>query len=158
MTTPTPLPERLLASRVVTDRGCWEKSSNNRDYYSRFSYKGRVVGAHRVAYEVFRGPIPEGMCVCHRCNNKRCMNPNHLYLATNKQNIQDACRDGLAKGPPAEKREQSHCIHGHPLSGENLQITRRGRRHCKECQRRHSRDWKARRRERAAAPKPEGSR
>lgn len=46
--------------------------------------------AHRVMYELFVGPIPEGMNICHICDNPKCVNPNHLYAATQSQNIQDA--------------------------------------------------------------------
>ena len=63
--------------------------------------------AHRLAWEKANGPIPEGMCVCHRCNNKPCVNAEHLYLATSRQNTIDAYRDGLITPAVGERHSQS---------------------------------------------------
>jgi hypothetical protein len=63
--------------------------------------------AHRLAWEQANGPIPDGMCVCHRCNHKPCVNPDHLYLATSRQNTIDAYRDGLITPAVGERHSQS---------------------------------------------------
>jgi len=59
----------------------------------------RALGAHRVAYELFVGPIPERMLVCHRCDNPLCVNPSHLFLGTNADNTADKMRKGRWRIP-----------------------------------------------------------
>lgn len=55
-------------------------------------WKGKFCGYHRIAWELTYGPIPEGMFVLHKCDNKRCANPNHLFLGTQGDNVRDFCK------------------------------------------------------------------
>ena len=67
--------------------GCWEwTASKHEDGYGEFQLKGKVRKAHRVAYELTHGGIPEGKDIDHRCRNRGCVRPDHLRLVTNKQN------------------------------------------------------------------------
>lgn len=94
--------------------GCWLWEGNNRSNdsgsmtYGRFSFtdeNGREVRktASRVSYEIYVGPIPEGMFVCHKCDTPLCVNPSHLFIGTRQDNIDDMERKGRNKVPTGSK-------------------------------------------------------
>lgn len=77
------------------ETGCWlwGGSVTGRDYGG--VYNGhKIVLAHRASYERFNGPIPKGLNVCHKCDVPMCINPDHLFLGTQRDNLQDAARKG----------------------------------------------------------------
>lgn len=65
--------------------------------YGRIRHNGKFDLAHRVSWKLYRGPIPEGMQVCHKCDVPACVNPDHLFLGTQKDNMQDASEKGRLK-------------------------------------------------------------
>jgi len=71
----------------------WMGSVMGRGYGQAY-WHGHCIGAHRVAWELTNGPIPSGMCVCHMCDNPPCCNPAHLFLGSQKDNMQDGIRKG----------------------------------------------------------------
>jgi len=95
------LRDRFLAQiEPITESGCWiwVGNANSCGYgLIKDHYKSRTT--HRVAYELFIAPIPEGMCVCHKCDVRCCVNPTHLFLGTYKENNRDMVYKGRARYP-----------------------------------------------------------
>ncbi len=123
--------------KVEQGTGCWEwKASRNWGGYGQFWNGQRTMPAHRFAYELLVGPIPEGLQIDHLCRNRGCVNPTHMEVVTNQENS----RRGKAL--------ITHCPQGHPYAGHNLAI-QEGRRRCRRCL--HNRRKARRKRARARA-------
>ena len=75
--------------------GCWNFTGHkDRLGYGKVKFRGKRFLAHRAAYMITNGHLPEGLLVCHHCDNPSCINPQHLFLGTNYDNTMDAVRKG----------------------------------------------------------------
>lgn len=115
--------------------GCWLWAASLRPVsgYGQLRIGASVKFAHRVSYALHRGPIPAGLFVCHHCDTPSCVNPDHLFLGTAKDNAQDSLR----KGRQHDQR-RTHCQRGHEFTPANTYVyadqrRRLIRRACRAC-------------------------
>jgi len=100
-----------LVKRYFVDKktGCWIWNATKKDKgYGVFKF-GKHLLVHRLMYSIFRGVIPDGMLVCHKCDTPSCVNPDHLFLGTNIDNIRDAARKGrMRRGTSCHSSKLTH--------------------------------------------------
>jgi len=128
----TPL-ERFWSMVRKSDDGCWEwTASGNGVGYGYFYPSGKHdrVYAHRYSVLLSGRNIPLGMQVMHICDNRACVRPDHLVVATAKENMRDAWDKGRNPGNRYGKR--THCKNGHPFN-DSLPRRKDGSRRCRKC-------------------------
>lgn len=125
-----PLRVRIERLREVNEEtGCWDWLGSFRGGgYARMSVKNRVVPAHRVSFEVFRYPVPNGLVLDHLCRDRGCVNPWHLEPVTIGENT---LRSPTA--PSALNFLKTECKNGHLFTKENTYLRPTGGRSCKTC-------------------------
>ena len=132
-------PPRILMERFEAlyipepNSGCWLwVGSLNPQGYGALAREKNNVGktcAHRIAYELFCGPIPQGLVIDHKCRVRCCVNPAHLEAVTQRENILRGC------GPSVNRaRRMMHCKRGHAKIGDNLYVRPNGKRMCRTCE------------------------
>lgn len=111
---------------------CWPwQGYLNCKGYGLFYMEKDDMGAHRAAYKLLVGRIPNGLTIHHKCLNTCCVNPMHLEIVTNRTNWER----GTGRNPTLANALKTHCLKGHPFSGENLRLGPRGYRNCRTCER-----------------------
>lgn len=138
-------PEQISRYWAKVNKGleneCWEwVGAKNSKGYGQFSINGKSTSTHRISYAMHHGEILPGLIVCHTCNNPPCVNPKHLYMGTNTDNMHQASQQ---KRFP--EQHKTHCKNGHEFTPENTIIRNQGNkkgrapgstyRCCKECKR-----------------------
>lgn len=127
-------------SKVAKSGGCWEwTAALTRAGYgvigvgSKTDGSRRIVYAHRLAYELTIGPIPDGLSIDHLCRNTRCVRPDHLEAVPIGVNVL------RGTGPSAVASRRTECQRGHPFDDENTVWRKSGKRMCRECNRMRNR-------------------
>lgn len=139
--------EQRFWAKVDKTEACWLwTGAKNGKGYGFFTIDGIQMRAHRAAYAMFVGAIPDGLVLDHLCRVHHCVNPAHLEPVTSQENTR--------RGEPANR---TLCPSGHSYEGENLKVNSKGRRECRTCIRMQRSAYKKRRRaewKAAGTPRP----
>lgn len=131
----TPIADRIKAKVKIDENGCWvwQLRCHHKERYGIIAIDSKPKLVHRVSYETFVGPIPEGLQLDHLCRNRPCCNPAHLEPVTPRENIR--------RSPihiSVRQAAKTHCVHGHEFTPENTyRFTTGGKtqRACRTCAR-----------------------
>jgi hypothetical protein len=125
---------RLAAHLVRMPNGCLEwTGGTDKDGYGRIYANGKHVLVHRLAWKLTHGPIPQGLEVCHHCDNPPCCDAEKcLFLGTHADNMADMKAKGHVRG---WDKDVTHCPYNHPYAGANLYVDPKGKRYCRQCRR-----------------------
>ena len=131
--------EERFWAKVKKSDGCWEWTGDkNKGRYGSIycSEEKRNLRAHRMSYEMHKGPITDGLWVLHRCDNPPCVNPDHLFLGTARDNIMDAIKKGRHIPFNGLRFKYVRCAKGHDFTPENTYRSKSdpNRRRCLICQ------------------------
>jgi hypothetical protein len=132
---PKTLTERFFAKVSKTDFcWLWTAATHHQWGYGQIQADGKNKAAHRVSWELHFGLIPDGLLVCHKCDNPPCVNPAHLFLGTNADNAADRVAKGRSVYPNVFK---THCPKGHEYTTNNTRFCRNKNgwtsRNCRAC-------------------------
>lgn len=117
----------LLKKIKMTSKYCWIWKGNiSLGGYGRLIINRKYIYAHRYFYEKMIGPIPKGLYVCHHCDNRKCVNPEHLFIGTAKDNMRDASNKGRVR-VPKQSYKSDHTHQVSKLSKKQVAMIRSGK-------------------------------
>lgn len=126
------LDERFHAKIEKLESGCWRWTAHIGSHGYGMIHTGpprlRLIVAHQAAYELYRGPVPEGLVLDHLCRNRWCVNPDHLEPVTEQENIM------RGQAPCILIHLSGCCMRGHEMVPENTYIDKNNHRYCRTCQ------------------------
>jgi hypothetical protein len=122
--------ERFMSKiKFFAHDGCWEWTGHlNNKGYGSFKVNGKRCMPHRFSFFIANTIGESDLLVCHKCDNPRCVNPEHLFLGTQSDNL----RDCVLKKRHKESRK-THCPRGHDYNEENTRYNKHGHRRCRIC-------------------------
>lgn len=122
-------PQRRFRLKIYARGDCYEyRGAKDKDGYGLFKVAAKMVRAHRYAFLLSGGVIPDGLQLDHICRHRWCVRPSHLEAVT--------CLINIRRGDSGKRQlAQTHCPKGHPYAGENLYTTSAGHRGCRACSR-----------------------
>jgi hypothetical protein len=123
---------RLKAKCRPVESGCWEWIGSLRlpSGYAWTSYRGKPVPAHRLMHTLVKGPVPEEKDCCHSCDNRKCINPDHLWVGSRQENLLDASSKGRV-----HCQQKTHCPQGHAYAEHGVREGKVQWRKCRICNR-----------------------
>ena len=121
----------LMGQLVIQENGCAIWPGRLKKGYAEVSYQSKKRKLHRLLYEYFVGTVPEGMVLDHLCRNRACGNFAHLEPVTVGVNVL------RGESFSAVNKQKATCLRGHVLEGENIRISKDGKRICRPCMRDH---------------------
>ena len=119
--------EARFWAKVDKQEGCWLWTGATSHGYGQLKVGKGLMYAHRYAYELLVGPIPEGLTLDHLCRNHPCVKPEHLEPVSGRENTL------RGEGLTARHARANHCMRGHPYDLSNTYTTADGSRGCRKC-------------------------
>jgi hypothetical protein len=124
--------KRMMKRINKVASGCWEWTGAVREPggYAWVTFKGKQIVAHRMMHTIVKGPVPKGMDCCHSCDNRKCVNPDHLWIGTRQENLLDASSKGRVFC-----QKKTHCTRGHAYAEHGVRHGKDQWRQCRICAR-----------------------